>query len=82
MAYSRESAREEPVGQGMKPPVGVGTVLNSRFVLEEVIARSGMGVIYRARDLREEEVQEPEPYVAIEVLNADVRQHPDDPLRR
>ncbi len=36
-----------------------------------------MGVVYKARDLRKEEAQDREPYVAIKVLTENFKQHPD-----
>lgn len=58
-------------------PVGIGSVINNRFVLEEAIAAGGMGAVYKARDLRKEEAQDRDPHVAIKVLGEEFRKHPD-----
>lgn len=52
-------------------------VLKERFVLESEIARGGMGVVYKARDLRKEEARDRDPYVAIKVLTEAFQHHPD-----
>jgi serine/threonine protein kinase len=57
--------------------VTVGSILKQRFVLEEVIARGGMGVVYRARDLLKEQYQDRHPYVAVKVLGEECKAHPD-----
>jgi len=54
-----------------------GKILNKRFVLEDVLGFGGMGVVYRAKDLRRVEAEDPSPYVAIKVLNDDFENHPD-----
>jgi len=54
-----------------------GSVLKDRFVLEEVVGEGGMGIVFRARDLRKVEAQDRNPFVAVKVLNEDFRRHPD-----
>src|SRR5690606_18658350 len=43
----------DPSSWGATPAgdIGPGSVLKGRFVLEQVVGRGGMGVVYRARDL-------------------------------
>src|SRR5262245_38241509 len=57
-------------------PLGPGSVIKSRFVIESVIGRGGMGVVYRAKDLRKEETQDRDPYVALKVLSDQFRRDP------
>jgi serine/threonine protein kinase len=54
-----------------------GSIIKDRFVLEEELGRGGMGVVYKARDLRKEEAQDRNPYVAIKLLNDEFRRHPE-----
>ena len=54
-----------------------GMTINNRFVLQSVIGRGGMGVVFKARDLRKEEAQDRNPYIAVKVLNDDFKRHPD-----
>jgi serine/threonine protein kinase len=54
-----------------------GSVIKDRFVLEEELGRGGMGVVFKARDLRKEEAQDRNPYVAIKLLNDEFRRHPE-----
>lgn len=58
-------------------PVGVGTVIKQRFVLEKLIGRGGMGMVFKARDLRKEEAQDRKPYVALKILNEEFKKHPE-----
>jgi serine/threonine protein kinase len=56
--------------------VDVGSVVRGRFELESMIGEGGMGVVYRAVDRLHKEMQDRDPYVAIKILNADLKRHP------
>ncbi|MGA7801904.1 MAG: serine/threonine-protein kinase, partial [Gammaproteobacteria bacterium] len=62
---------------GPSDPPRVGMTLKNRFVLESVVGRGGMGVVFKARDLRKEEAQDRNPYLAVKVLNEEFKRHPD-----
>jgi tRNA A-37 threonylcarbamoyl transferase component Bud32 len=53
-----------------------GDVIKDRFIIESVIGRGGMGVVYRARDRRKEEAKDRDPYVALKVLGEKFRRDP------
>jgi hypothetical protein len=55
----------------------VGHVIRERFVLESLLGKGGMGIVFAALDRRKEEARDPNPQVAIKILNADFRSHPD-----
>jgi hypothetical protein len=57
--------------------VGVGMVLRDRFLIEEVVGEGGMGLVFRSRDRRREEASDRNPFVAIKVLGAEFKSHPD-----
>jgi serine/threonine protein kinase len=59
------------------PQLAVGAVVRERFELEALIGRGGMGTVYRAIDRRKVEAHNPNPAVALKVLNARFAQHPD-----
>ena len=70
--------RERPPGF---PPAGAslpepGTVLADRFVLQSVLGRGGMGVVYRALDRRREEAGAGNPFVALKVLRNELHARP------
>ena len=52
-------------------------VVKERFVLVERLGSGGMGQVFKARDLRREEAQDRNPYIALKVLNTEVSAHPD-----
>jgi protein kinase-like protein len=58
------------------PELAPGAVIKERFVLEEPIGRGGMGTVFRALDRSKEIARNPNPHVAIKILNAGFRDHP------
>jgi hypothetical protein len=60
---------------GLAGPVG-GLVLQSRYRLEDLIGRGGMGQVWRARDLLSEEAGERTATVAIKLFTADFEDDP------
>lgn len=59
------------------PALGTGSIVKDRFVLEEELGRGGMGMVFRARDLRKDEAQDRNPWVALKLLNDEFRRHPE-----
>jgi serine/threonine protein kinase len=53
------------------------TVIKQRFQLEELLGFGGMGIVFKARDLRKVEARDREPWVAIKLLNEEFKKHPD-----
>jgi len=55
---------------------GSGALLKKRFLLEDVLGQGGMGTVYRTKDLRKVEAEDPNPYIATKVLSDAFKQHP------
>ena len=53
-----------------------GKLIKNRFLLDEVIGEGGMGIVYKAIDLRKVEAEDRFPFVAAKVLNAEFKNHP------
>src|SRR5579872_7334190 len=53
-----------------------GVVIKDRFLIEELIGKGGMGMVFSALDRLRQEALDPNPRVALKVLNADFRNHP------
>ena len=61
----------------IESPLEPGTIIKERFVLEKRLGEGGMGVVFKARDLRKEEARDRDPYVAIKFLSSEFRRHPE-----
>jgi serine/threonine protein kinase len=62
--------------EGHRGPLEPGAVIKKRFVLETLLGKGGMGLVYGAIDRRKEEARDPNPRVALKVLSADFQRHP------
>ncbi|MEM9058187.1 MAG: serine/threonine-protein kinase, partial [Pseudomonadota bacterium] len=58
-------------------PLAVDSVIKQRFVLQEEIGKGGMGVVFKALDLRKQEAHDRNPYIAVKVLNEEFKRHPE-----
>lgn len=58
-------AKRFPDGWEYLPP---DTVIKDRYVVLEMVGQGGMGQVYKALDLRREEIGVADPYVALKVL--------------
>lgn len=58
---------------GVKP----GDCIRGRFILEEEIGRGGMGIVFRALDLRKQETGDKEAWVAIKVMSNTLKRLPE-----
>jgi serine/threonine protein kinase len=68
---TRRAAPPEPLR-----PLGPGSVIKNRFILEALLGKGGMGLVFGAIDRRKQEARDPDPHVALKVLNADFQRHP------
>ncbi|HEY6644275.1 protein kinase domain-containing protein [Povalibacter sp.] len=62
---------------GQSRPLRPGDTIKERFILEDVIGKGGMGIVFRVRDVRKEEAQDRNPYAALKVLGEDFKRHPE-----
>ena len=64
-------------GMHSAPPgaLAPGMTVKNRFLLEGLIGKGGMGLVFSAIDRRKQEAHDPNPRVALKVLNADFRRH-------
>ncbi len=78
----RATANSQTFDPGVGKPTNVagqlpiGSVVKDRFVIEGIVGRGGMGVVYQAKDLRKEEAQDRDPRVALKVLSDQYRLNP------
>lgn len=67
--FDRTCLVDNNVSAKTKIKVRVGDCIKNRFELVKILGIGGMGVVYQARDLRQKELGEAEPYLALKVLN-------------
>lgn len=65
--HGPSAERARPTTANGDPDLSQST-LKQRFVLQEKIAAGGMGIVYKAVDLRRQEARDREQYVAIKVI--------------
>jgi serine/threonine protein kinase len=68
--------RESEAGRSRQPNVNEERIVRDRFVILERLGKGGMGEVFKARDLRKEEAEDDNPYVAIKFLGEGFSQHP------
>jgi serine/threonine protein kinase len=73
-----ESLLRDPQQAQAQPEteLSVGSTLKNRFVLQQLLGIGGMGMVFKATDLRKIEASDKEPFVALKVLNQDFQANP------
>ncbi len=69
-------AEAQSIAQQAQAGSGSGSLLKKRFLLERVLGEGGMGTVYKTKDLRKVEAEDPNPYIATKVLNQAFKDHP------
>lgn len=63
--------------RGNEPEPALGSLLKGRFELKTLVGRGGMGTVFSALDRRKAEAHDPNPDVAVKILNPGFQRHPD-----
>jgi len=84
---TRQAPLQPPTARqalGVPPPLSAnsgalrtGMIVRERFVLMDELGSGGMGKVFKARDLRREEAQDRNPFIALKILKSEVSAHPD-----
>ncbi|MDH3326286.1 MAG: serine/threonine protein kinase [Gammaproteobacteria bacterium] len=53
-----------------------GSIIKNRFILEDELGHGGMSIVYRALDLRKQEANNRDPYIAVKILGDAFKNHP------
>jgi hypothetical protein len=67
----------EPAARAVTQEIQVGSLIKGRFELKALVGRGGMGIVFSALDHRKLEARNPNPDVALKVLNSSFQQHTD-----
>ncbi len=75
-----QETRIKPVNAGssqQQVKLQPGVIIKQRFLLQQQLGEGGMGVVFSARDLVQEEVSHEESLIAIKFLSENVQDHPE-----
>jgi serine/threonine protein kinase len=74
-AVQRRRASDAGIKRRSSESLGPGSILKDRYILKREIGRGGMGTVYAAEDRLKLELGNPEPMVAVKVLQARLAVH-------
>ena len=69
-------AKPEPAADAQHVGLQPGAVIKQRFLLQERLGEGGMGVVFTARDLLQEEVSQEKSLIAIKFLSEGIKDQP------